>query len=105
MTCRCRGDMLRSVSALVRSMGRALRRLLPGLSSGTHRRRSKAIGLGVAGGVPVAPSSLNLDDEATVAYNARRTPAVSLPALRAECLDPEPIAPPQSVARVSRARS
>jgi hypothetical protein len=37
--------------------------------------------------VPVAPSFLDLDDEETVAYNARRTPAVSLPALRAECLE------------------
>jgi hypothetical protein len=46
-------------------------------------------------GVPVAPSFLQLDDEETVAYNARRTPAVSLPALRAECFaadDPAPIA-------------
>jgi hypothetical protein len=46
-------------------------------------------------GVPAAPSFLELDDEETVAYNARRTPAVSLPALRAECFsarDAEPIA-------------
>src|SRR5262245_31187731 len=46
-------------------------------------------------GVPTAPSFLELDDEETVAYNARRTPAVSLPALRAECLaarDPDAIA-------------
>jgi hypothetical protein len=77
-------------------------------------------------GVPVAPSFLQLDEEETVAYNARRTPAVSLPALRAECFDSEPIAlndadveivpskpasvaptiqlaPPRSVARVSLA--
>jgi hypothetical protein len=35
----------------------------------------------------LAPSFLDLEDEETVAYDARRTPAVSLPALRAECVD------------------
>jgi len=48
-------------------------------SPGTYQRT--AIGLGV----PAAPNFLDLDDEDTVAYDARRTPAVSLPALRAEC--------------------
>jgi len=48
-------------------------------SPGTYQRT--AIGLGVS----AVPNFLDLDDEDTVAYDARRTPAVSLPALRAEC--------------------
>jgi hypothetical protein len=41
--------------------------------------------LGLGGGVPVAPSFLALEDEETVAYDARDVPAVSLPALLAQC--------------------
>ncbi len=47
------------------------------------QRRTTPIGLGV----PVAPSFLNLDNEETLTYDARRTPAVSFPALLAEGLD------------------
>jgi hypothetical protein len=59
------------------------RRPLPRSSPANPERKGTVLGLGV----PVAPSFLQLDDEETVAYNARRTPAISLPALRAECLE------------------
>jgi hypothetical protein len=47
-----------------------------------HQRPSRPGGAEVP-----APNFDDLDDEETVTYDARRTPAVSLPALRAECVD------------------
>jgi hypothetical protein len=51
------------------------------LPLGASEAQRTVIGLGV----PIAPSFLDLDEEETVAYNARATPAFSLNALIAEC--------------------
>jgi hypothetical protein len=60
------------------------RRLSPRPLPGTQQRTV----LGV--GVPVAPSFLELEDEETVAYNARSTRPGSVPGLRAKCVETAP---------------
>src|SRR5260370_30334732 len=89
------------MSVAERSRGLALPRLLRQLLPGTHQRRPTAVGMGV----PVARSFLDLDDEETVTYDGRRTPAVSLPALRAECIDAEESADVEAAGRLGERRS
>jgi hypothetical protein len=76
------------------SMGRrALERSAPASKSSAPRPSPRILPLGtsevqrtvIGVGVPVAPSFLNLEDEETVAYDARDVPAVTLPALLARC--------------------
>ncbi|HEX9295067.1 MAG TPA: hypothetical protein VF881_04515 [Polyangiaceae bacterium] len=70
------------MSAPERSGGRSQRPPLPQPWSETSKRRTTSIRPSVS-----APNFADLDDEETVTYDARQTPAVSLPALRAECVD------------------
>src|SRR5678815_719198 len=83
VTCRHWSDKLGIVSAPERSNQRAQRRPVPRPSPGPYQRRP----VPNAYGVPLAPSFLDLEDEDTIAYDARRTPVMSMPALRTEYVD------------------
>ncbi len=80
VTLRGGSDKLISMRAPKHSNGRAQRPPLPASEGYQRRPTSKGQGL-------PAPSFADLDDEETVTYDARATPAVAMPALRAECLD------------------
>jgi hypothetical protein len=65
-----------------RNIGRHTKRSpLPGKSLGSYERLTTPVGLGV----PSIAGFVEIDDEETVTYDARATPAVTLPALLAEC--------------------
>src|SRR5215216_1683654 len=83
ITRRCGSVKLRSMSAPESSGGRTRRPPARRQSAGMYDARRPATGSGVT----TAPSVLDLEDEDTVTYDARRTPAVSLPALLAECAE------------------